>query len=148
MERQIIDALPKMVEAADNQELKTALSDHLEVTRTQLSRLDQIFADLGKRGMGKKCKGMEGIIEEGKELLKTDGEAPVLDAGIIAAAQHVEHYEMAGYGTAAAYAELLGEQKAMKLLTQSLEEEKQADVELSKLAMSCINLEAEAPVGR
>lgn len=147
MERQIIQALPKMVETADNPQLKTALSEHLEVTQEQLARLDQILSALGKRGQGKKCKGMEGILEEGKELLEKDGEPAVLDAGIIAAAQHVEHYEIAGYGSAVAYARLLGDKNAMKLLNQSLEEEKKADADLTKLA-DTVNVEAEVLVGR
>src|SRR6185503_3974521 len=107
-----------------------------------LGRLDTIFENLGKRGTGKKCKGIEGILEEGKELLEKDADADVLDAGIIAAAQHVEHYEMAGYGTAAAYARLLGQRDAEKLLRKSLDEEREADEKLSGLAESRINLEA------
>ncbi|HET9765392.1 MAG TPA: DUF892 family protein, partial [Thermoanaerobaculia bacterium] len=107
VERQIIQALPKMIKAAEDEELSTTLEEHLAVTKEQLARLDSIFEKLGKRGTGKKCKGMEGILEEGKELLAKDAQPDVLDAGIIAAAQHVEHYEMAGYGTAAAYAKLL-----------------------------------------
>jgi ferritin-like metal-binding protein YciE len=141
-ERQIIQALPKMIKAAEDEELSAALSDHLEVTREQLARLDGIFEKLGKRGTGKKCKGMEGILEEGKELLEKDADPDVLDAGIIAAAQHVEHYEMAGYGTVAAYAKLLGDRDAEKLLRQSLDEEKEADEKLNKLAERRINLEA------
>ena len=141
-ERQIIQALPKMIKAAEDEELSAALEEHLEVTREQLSRLDGIFEKLGKRGTGKKCKGMEGILEEGKELLEKDADADVLDAGIIAAAQHVEHYEMAGYGTVAAYAKLLGERDAEKLLRQSLAEEKEADEKLNELAERRINLEA------
>jgi len=142
VERQIIQALPKMIKAAEDEELSAALSEHLEITREQLARLDGIFEKLGKRGTGKKCKGMEGILEEGKELLEKDAEADVLDAAIIAAAQHVEHYEMAGYGTAAAYAKLLGDREAEKLLRQSLAEEKEADARLNKLAERRINLEA------
>jgi ferritin-like metal-binding protein YciE len=145
MERQIIQALPKMVKAADNPQLKAALSEHLEVTQQQLARLDQIFSALGKSGQGKKCKGMEGILEEGKELLEKDGEPAVLDAGIISAAQHVEHYEMAGYGSAVAYARLLGDNDAVELLSQSLEEEKKADADLTKLS-DAVNVEAEVPV--
>ena len=141
-ERQIIQALPKMIKAAENEELAAALEEHLKITRTQLDRLDSIFANLGKKGTGKKCKGMEGILEEGKELLQKDAEPAVLDAGIIAAAQHVEHYEMAGYGTVAAYAKLLGDRDAEKLLRQSLDEEKEADERLNKLAERRINLEA------
>ncbi|HXT19679.1 MAG TPA: DUF892 family protein [Thermoanaerobaculia bacterium] len=142
VERQIIQALPKMIKAAEDEELSSALEEHLDVTKEQLARLDSIFEKLGKRGTGKKCKGMEGILEEGKELLEKDADADVLDAAIIAAAQHVEHYEMAGYGTAAAYAKLLGERDAEKLLRKSLEEEKEADEKLSGLAESRLNLEA------
>jgi len=148
MERQIIQALPKMIKAAENEQLSTALSDHLEVTKSQLGRLDEIFNGLGKKGLGKKCKGMEGILEEGKELLEKDADPSVLDAGILAGAQHVEHYEMAGYGTAIAYARLLGDRNAVKLLEQSLEEEKKADADLTKLAESTVNLEAEVAASR
>jgi ferritin-like metal-binding protein YciE len=148
MERQIIQSLPKMIKAAENEELSTALSEHLEVTKEQLARLDEIFGALGKRGVGKKCKGMEGILEEGKELLEKDADPQVLDAGIIAGAQHVEHYEMAGYGTAVAYARLLGDTRAVKLLEQSLEEEKKADAELTELAESSVNVEAEVGASR
>ena len=148
VERQIIQALPRMIKAASNDQLKAALQEHLEVTREQLARLDQIFERLGKRGQGKRCKGMEGVLEEGKELLEEDAEPEVLDAGIIAAAQHVEHYEMAGYGTVVAYARLLGEKQDEKLLQRTLDEEKEADQKLSQLAESTVNVEAEATVGR
>ncbi|HXO22604.1 MAG TPA: ferritin-like domain-containing protein [Thermoanaerobaculia bacterium] len=144
MERQIIQALPKMIKAASNDELKSSLEEHLQVTKEQLERLDSIFAQLGKRGQGKKCKGMEGVLEEGKELLEEDIAPEVLDAGIIAAAQHVEHYEIAGYGTVVAYARLLGERAAEKLLAQSLVEEKEADRKLTELAEATVNAEAEA----
>jgi ferritin-like metal-binding protein YciE len=142
MERQIIKALPKMIRAASNEDLKAGLKEHLEVTKTQLERLDQIFAKLGKKGTGKKCKGMEGVLEEGSELLGEDSEPEVLDAGIIAAAQHVEHYEMAGYGTVVAYARLLGDSAGQKLLAQSLGEEREADQKLTKLALAAINVRA------
>ncbi len=142
-ERQIIQALPKMIKAAEDEELSATLDEHLAVTKEQLARLDSIFEKLGKRGTGKKCKGMEGILEEGKELLDKDADADVLDAGIIAAAQHVEHYEIAGYGTVAAYARLLGDKDAEKLLRRSLDEEKEADEKLSKLAERRLNLEAD-----
>ena len=147
-ERQIIQALPRMIKAASNEELKAALNEHLEVTKEQLARLDQIFEKLGKRGAGKKCKGMEGVLADGKELLEEDILPEVLDAGIIAAAQHVEHYEMAGYGTVRTYAELLGDRQAAKLLQQTLDEEKEADAKLTQLAESTINVKAEAPVAR
>ena len=143
MERQIIAALPGMIKAASSPLLKTALTEHLDVTKKQLQRLDEVFAALGKSGKGKKCKGMEGVLEEGKELLAEDVAPEVLDAGIIAAAQHVEHYEMAGYGTVAAYARLLGDRQAEALMRESLAEEKEADAKLSKLAKA-INVEAAA----
>jgi ferritin-like metal-binding protein YciE len=142
-ERQIIEALPRMIKATSNEKLRGALEQHLAITERQLERLDSIFSDLGKSGKGKRCKGMEGLIEEGKELMSEDGEPEVLDAGILAAAQHVEHYEMAGYGTAAAYARLLGDARAEKLLRQTLDEEKEADLLLSKLAESQINVKAQ-----
>ena len=142
VERQIIQALPKMIKAAEDQELTDTLQEHLDITRRQLGRLDTIFENLGKRGTGKKCKGIEGILEEGKELLEKDIDPDVLDAGIIAAAQHVEHYEMAGYGTVAEYARLLGENDAEKLLRETLDEEKDADKRLTKIAERRINLQA------
>ncbi len=147
-ERQIIQALPKMIKAASHPDLKAALEEHLEVTREHLARLDRIFEKLGKKGTGKKCKGMEGVIADGKELLEEDVEESVLDAGIISAAQHVEHYEMAGYGTVRTYAKLLGETEAAKLLERTLEEEKEADAKLTELAEASINLEAEVPAAR
>jgi ferritin-like metal-binding protein YciE len=142
-ERQIIEALPRMIKATTHEELRGALEEHLAVTEKQLARLDSIFEALGKKGQGKRCKGMEGLLEEGKELLGEDAEPEVLDAGIIASAQHVEHYEIAGYGTAAEYARVLGEAEAEKLLRQTLAEEKEADQKLTKLARSGINVEAE-----
>jgi ferritin-like metal-binding protein YciE len=146
-ERQIIQALPKMIKAASAPELKAALQDHLEITKEQLARLDQIFEKLGKKGTGKKCKGMEGVIADGKEILEEDMAPEVLDAAIISAAQHVEHYEMAGYGTVRTYAGLLGDKAAMKLLQMTLDEEGDADKKLTALAEK-INVEAEALVAR
>jgi ferritin-like metal-binding protein YciE len=146
-ERQIIQALPKMVKAATSPDLKAGLQKHLEITKEHLARLDQIFEKLGKKGTGKKCKGMEGVIADGKEVLEEDMEDDVRDAAIISAAQHVEHYEMAGYGTVRTYAGLLGEKEAMKLLQRTLDEEYDADQQLTKLAET-INVEAEVPVGR
>jgi ferritin-like metal-binding protein YciE len=146
-ERQIIQALPRMVKAASAPELKAALQDHLEITKEQLGRLDQIFETLGKKGTGKKCKGMEGVLADGKEVLEEDMTPEVRDAAIISAAQHVEHYEMAGYGTVRTYAGLLGDKAAMKLLQTTLDEEGDADHKLTALARK-INVEAEAPVGR
>jgi ferritin-like metal-binding protein YciE len=143
-ERQILEALPRMIKATTNGDLQGALEEHRQVTEEQLARLDSIFQKMGKKGQGKRCKGMEGLLEEGKELLSEDAEPEVLDAGIIAAAQKVEHYEISGYGTAAAYARLLGETEAEKLLRRSLEEEKEADQKLNELAESGINVEAHA----
>ncbi len=144
-ERQIIQALPKMIKGASSPKLKSALQEHLTVTKQQLARLYQIFEKLGTRGTGKKCKGMEGIIAEGKEMLEEDMAPEVLDAAIISAAQHVEHYEMAGYGTVRTYAELLGDTAAMKLLQTTLDEEGDADKTLTMLAKR-VNVEAEDPV--
>jgi ferritin-like metal-binding protein YciE len=144
-ERQIIQALPKMIKAASSPELKAALQEHLDITNQQLARLNQIFEKLGKRGTGKKCKGMEGVIADGKEILEEDMAPEVLDAAIISAAQHVEHYEMAGYGTVRTYAQLLGDREAAKLLQQTLDEEGDADKKLTLLAER-INVEAEEPV--
>jgi ferritin-like metal-binding protein YciE len=141
-ERQIIQALPKMVKQAANDKLRAAFEEHLEVTKQQLARLDQIFERLGKRATGKKCKGMEGLLEEAKEMMQEDMDPEVMDAALIAAAQRVEHYEMAGYGTVRTYAELLGERDAAKLLQKTLDEEGDADKKLSQLAESQINVEA------
>jgi len=144
-ERQIIQALPRMIKAATSPELKSALQEHLDITNQQLARLNQIFEKLGKKGTGKKCKGMEGVIADGKEILEEDMAPEVLDAAIISAAQHVEHYEMAGYGTVRTYAQLLGDREAAKLLQLTLDEEGDADKKLTMLAER-INVEAEEPV--
>jgi ferritin-like metal-binding protein YciE len=146
-ERQILQALPRMIKAATDPELKAALDEHLAITKDQLARLDLIFQGLGKKGTGKKCKGMEGVIADGKEILEEDMLPEVLDAAIISATQHVEHYEMAGYGTVRTYAELLGQTEAARLLQQTLDEEGDADKKLTALAKS-INVEAEAPAER
>jgi ferritin-like metal-binding protein YciE len=144
-EKQIIQALPKMIRGASSPELGTALEDHLEVTRQQAERLERIFQSLDQSNrISKKCKGMEGLLEEGSELLKEDAEPEVLDAGIIAAAQKVEHYEIAGYGTLVTYARLLGETEAQQLLQQSLAEEKEADQKLSEVAETSVNVAAMA----
>ena len=141
-ENQIIKALPKMIESTESEELSSALEEHLEVTRQQAQRLEQIFQGLGENSKGEKCKGMEGIIKEGSEVMKEDMPETVKDAAIIASAQRVEHYEIAGYGTVRTYAELLGEEEAVDLLQQTLDEEKEADEKLSDLAEE-INVEAE-----
>jgi len=140
-EQQIIKALPKMIDECSSTELQEALQEHLTVTQKQVTRLDQIFRDLGEKP-SKKCKGMAGIISEGEELLNEDFEESTKDAGIIGAAQKVEHYEIASYGTARTLAEFLGNQRAAQLLEQTLEEEKEADKLLTQIAESSINSEA------
>ena len=141
-ENQIIKALPKMAKAASSPELKRAFERHLEETRRQVERLNQIGEVLDIRLTGKKCKGMEGLIEEGKETMEEDFDENALDAGLIGAAQKVEHYEIAGYGTARTHAELLGHSKVAKLLQQTLDEEGATDKKLTQLAESIINVEA------
>jgi ferritin-like metal-binding protein YciE len=143
-ENQIIKALPKMAEAATNEELSAGFEQHLEQTKKHAQRLEQILESHGETTRGPKCKGMEGVIAEGNEMIKEDAEDEVKDAGLIAAAQRVEHYEMAGYGCARTYAELLGDTKGAKLLQQTLDEEKATDEKLSDLAKSTINVEAMA----
>ena len=141
-ENQIIKALPKMAKAASAPELRRAFERHLEETRRHVERLDQIGEALDVKMTGKKCKGMEGLIEEGKEIIGEDLEADALDAGLIGAAQKVEHYEIAGYGTARAHATMLGLNKIAKLLQQTLDEEGMTDKKLTQLAESIINVEA------
>ncbi|MBV9608513.1 MAG: ferritin-like domain-containing protein [Acidobacteria bacterium] len=143
-ENQIIKALPKMADKAASPELKSALQEHLQETRGQLRRLDQIFDQIPDVDRDdEKCKGIEGIIKEGSKMLDEDADADVLDAGIIAAAQRVEHYEIACYGTVRTYANLLGKQNWAELLQQTLSEEKAADQKLNALAEH-INMEAKA----
>jgi len=142
-EDQITEALPKMIEAAHYPELKNALQEHLEITRQQIQRLDQVFDILGEDASGQTCKGMKGVIKEGDEIISQGGDGATVDAGIISAAQRVEHYEMAGYGTVRTYAELLGQQQIASLLQQTLDEEKEADEKLTEIARS-VNTEAKA----
>lgn len=141
-ENQLLKALPKMAKAASNEELAQAFTDHLAETEGQVERLEQIFQGLGVSPKGKKCKAMEGLVEEGKEVIEEKGEPMVKDAALIAAAQRVEHYEMAGYGCVRTYARLLGEEEAADLLQETLDEEGNADKKLNDLAESVINLEA------
>jgi ferritin-like metal-binding protein YciE len=133
-ETQLVKALPKMAKASGNDRLRHAFEEHLRETSEHVSRLEQIFEQLGEKASGKKCLGMEGLVKEGSETMKEDYSKDVKDAAIIGAAQRVEHYEMAGYGTARAFAELLGEDEHVRLLEQTLEEEKQADEKLTQLA--------------
>jgi ferritin-like metal-binding protein YciE len=141
-EEQILKALPKMVEKSASMQLRNGFNEHLQQTRAQVARLDRIFDQLHdvKRD-GKKCKGMEGIIKDGEEIVKANAEPEVRDAGMIAAAQRVEHYEVAGYGTARTYAQLLGQNEWASLLQQTLDEEKETDRKLTQLAEQ-INVEA------
>lgn len=133
-ETQLVKALPKMAKAAANDELREAFEEHLRQTSEHVSRLEQIFEQLGEKPSGKKCLGMEGLVKEGSETMKEDFSDDVKDAAIIGAAQRVEHYEMAAYGTVRAFAELLGENEHVSLLEQTLQEEKQADEKLTQLA--------------
>ncbi|HEY3244889.1 MAG TPA: ferritin-like domain-containing protein [Phycisphaerae bacterium] len=141
-ESQIVKALPKLAKAATAPELQEAFQEHLEQTRGQVDRLDQIFERRGRNPGRKKCTGMQGIIEEGKDLLDAEAEPAVLDAGLIAAAQKVEHYEIAGYGCAKTFAAMLGHDDEVSLLEQSLAEEKQTDKRLTELAENMVNVEA------
>lgn len=141
-EHQIIKALPKMIDKAESEELKDALNEHLEVTKEQAKRIERVFRNMGEEAKAEKCKGMQGVLEEGDDLIGDIEDPEVRDAAIIAAAQRVEHYEMAGYGTARTYADQLGEDEAADLLQQTLDEEKEADRKLTKLS-SEINQESE-----
>jgi ferritin-like metal-binding protein YciE len=141
-ENQLVKALPRMAKAARSPELKRAIERHLEETRRQVERLEQIGQTLDTKMTGKKCKGMEGLIEEGKEVIEEDFDDNTRDAGLIGAAQRVEHYEIAGYGTARTHAELLGYPKVAKLLQQTLDEEAATDKKLTQLAETIINVEA------
>ena len=142
-ENQITKALPKMVKAATNPKLKKAFNAHLKQTERHIKRLERIFKELDESPRGKKCVGMEGLLKEGAELIKEKPEPEVLDAGLIAAAQHVEHYEIAGYGCVRTWARQLGEDRQAELLQETLDEEEQTDRLLTGLAESEINVEAE-----
>jgi ferritin-like metal-binding protein YciE len=141
-ENQIIKALPKMTKAATAPELKRAFERHLEETRRQVERLNQIADNLEVKLTGKKCKGMEGLIEEGKEIMEEDLDENAIDAGLIGAAQKVEHYEIAAYGTAAAHARLLRMDDIVRMLEQTLSEEKAADAKLTEIAEMVVNMDA------
>jgi ferritin-like metal-binding protein YciE len=140
-ENQLIDALPKMAEASNSQELQAGFEAHLQQTRGHAERLERIFESLGEEPKRKKCKAMKGLVSEGSEMIDEDFEGAVKDAGLISAAQRVEHYEIAAYGTVRTFAELLGDQEGASLLEQTLQEEKETDEKLSQLAQT-INAEA------
>ena len=141
-ENQLVKALPKMAKGASSEELKQAFEDHLEQTEGHVERLEEIFKGLDESPKGKTCKAMKGLVEEGSEILEEEGEDSVLDAGIIAAAQKVEHYEIASYGTVRTFAQLLGEDEAAELLQETLDEEGEADKLLNQLAQEIVNPEA------
>jgi len=133
-ETQLVKALPKMAKAASSEELQQGFEEHLEQTKGHVARLEQIFEALDESPKGKKCAGMEGLIKEGGEVIDEDFEGAVLDAGLIGAAQRVEHYEIAAYGTACAFAEILGESEQVALLRETLKEEKETDEKLTELS--------------
>jgi ferritin-like metal-binding protein YciE len=144
-ENQLVKALPKMAKAATSPDLKAGFEEHLEQTKGHVQRLETIFEKLGESPKGKKCKGMEGLIEEGSEAIE-EYEGELLDAALVGAAQRVEHYEMAGYGTVIAFAEELGESEHVSFLSKTLEEEKKTDEKLSELAEE-INSQANKGAG-
>ncbi len=141
-ENQLVRSLPKMAKAASSPELRTAFEQHLEQTREHVRRLDEIFRSLGHPSKGRSCKAMIGLIEEGEEIVKLDTEPSVRDAGLIAAAQKVEHYEIASYGTLRTFAEFRGDRQAAQSLQETLDEEYEADKTLTQVAESSINVEA------
>lgn len=143
-EKQLLKALPKMAKKATSEDLRAALEEHLEVTQGQVERLEQVFEALGKPAKAKTCKAMQGLLEEGKEIMEEDATDAVMDAGIIAAAQKVEHYEIASYGTVRTWARLCGEEEAADLLQETLDEEGEADKKLSELAENMVNPKADS----
>src|SRR6201992_4290170 len=143
-EKQILKALPKMAKAAASDELRAAFEKHHDETEGQIERLEQIFELIGKPARGKKCDAIEGILDEGKEIMEEYEDAPALDAGLLAAAQAVEHYEISRYGTLKTWAQKLAMKDAVKLLNETLSEEKKTDETLSKIAMTAINTQAQA----
>jgi len=141
-ENQIVKALPKLVKAASTDRLREALENHLEQTKGHVQRLEQIFEGLGEAAKGKKCDGLRGILDEGEKTIADGEKGSVLDAGLIAGAQRVEHYEMAAYGSLKTWAAQLGEDQAVQILQATLNEEKEADQKLTEIAASGVNAEA------
>ena len=141
-ENQLVKALPKMAKASSSQELQDAFEKHLEQTKMHVERLEEVFEEIGEKPKGKTCKAMKGLIAEGSEILKEDGEESVIDAGIIVAAQKVEHYEIASYGSVRTFAQLLGKDRSADLLQRTLDEESEANEVLNKLAEDIVNPEA------
>lgn len=146
-EKRLIKALPKLARAASNEELQMAFTSHLEETKKQATRLEQVFRAIGEKPRGKKCDGIMGIVEEGNTAMQELDEGPVLDAALIAGAQKAEHYEIASYGTLAYFAECLGNERAKNLLGETLEEEKAADKKLNTIAKARVNRQALAGAG-
>ena len=143
-EKLIVRALPRMAKASESQELQQAFTQHLKETQGHVERLERIFKGLDQTARGKKCKGMEGLLEEGKEIMEQEGEGAVIDAALIASAQRVEHYEMAAYGCLRTYAQLLGNTDAERLLQQTLNEEEAADQKLTQIGEGGVNQAAAA----
>jgi ferritin-like metal-binding protein YciE len=144
-EKQLVKALPRMAKAATTTALRKAFEDHLAVTKEQVARLDSVFEEVGARPGRKKCAAMEGLVQEGQELIAEEPAPEVLDAGLIAAAQRVEHYEIAAYGTLRSYAKVLGHKNAAKLLEKTLKEEEETDKRLTELAEGGVNEKAVSP---
>lgn len=142
-EKQLVKALPKMAKNAQSSDLQMAFQNHLKQTEGHVERIERIFSDLGRSPRGKKCVGMEGLVEEGSELLEENVDPDVLDAGLIAAAQKVEHYEIASYGAVRTWAESLGYHDAARLLQETLDEEGEANKKLTQIAESHVNMEAQ-----
>lgn len=141
-EKALTKALPKMAKNAENENLVSVIKEHLTVTETHVTRLEDVFSSIGEKAVAKKCEAMEGLIKEGESILEETEKGAVRDAGIIAASQKIEHYEIASYGTLAAFAATLGEDEALDLLEQTLQEEKEADVALTEAAYNTINFDA------
>lgn len=141
-EHQITKALPKMAEKASSSELRSAFEEHLQVTEQHIHRLEQVFQQLGQSGKGKSCEAMKGILREGEQMMQERADAEVMDAALIASAQRVEHYEIAGYGTVRTYAQQLGHTQTARLLQQTLNEEGEADKKLTQIAERTINARA------
>ena len=141
-ETQMLKALPKVAKKVENEQLREALTMHVKETEQQVKRLEQVLGQMGEKPGGKKCHGMEGLLEENKEMMEEDAEPEVMDAGLIVGCQKAEHYEIAGYGSAVTFAKLLGNQEAARLLAQSLDEEERADKKLTQIAETTINVEA------
>lgn len=141
-EQRLVKALAKMADASTSRELRTAFDEHLQQTRGHVTRLEQIFADIGKKAKGKTCEAMKGMIEEAEDIIDDVKQSPLRDAGLISAANRVEHYEIAGYGTTRTMARTLGFNRAVDLMEQTLQEEKKADAKLTQIAEQMVNQEA------